>query len=49
MEKISPISAEINKLQKDISYIDKILKDGGNKANLIASKKVNEMKKIIGF
>ena len=49
VEKISPISIEINKLQKDTSYIDKILKEGGNKANSIASKKVEEMKKIIGF
>ena len=29
VEKISPISNEINKLQKDINYIDKILKEGG--------------------
>jgi len=49
VDKISPISIEINKLQKDISYIDKILEEGGNKANIIASKKVKEMKKIIGF
>ena len=49
VEKISPISIEINKLQKDVNYIDKVLKEGGNKANLIASKKVKEMKKIIGF
>jgi len=49
IEKISPISTEINKLQKDTKYIDKILKEGGNKANLIASKKVEEMKEIIGF
>ena len=49
MEKISPISIEINKLQKDTSYIDTILKEGGKRANSIASKKVEEMKKIIGF
>ena len=49
VEKISPISIEINKLQKDIGYIDKVLKEGGNRANLIASKKIEEMKKIIGF
>ena len=49
VEKISPISNEINKLQKDINYIDKILQEGGNRADLIASKKVGEMKKIIGF
>ena len=49
VEKISPISDEINKLQKDVSYIDTILKEGGERANSIASKKVEEMKKIIGF
>ena len=49
VEKIAPISSEINKLQKDISYIDDILKEGGKRANSIASKKVEEMKKIIGF
>ena len=49
VEKISPISTEINKLQKDNNYIDTVLKEGGNKANKIALKKVDEMKKIIGF
>tara|TARA_Y100000741_G_scaffold357997_1_gene336552 strand:+ start:1331 stop:2332 length:1002 start_codon:yes stop_codon:yes gene_type:complete len=49
VEKIFPISSEINKIQKDINYIDSILEEGGKKASLIASKKVKEMKKIIGF
>jgi len=49
VEKISPISTEINKLLKDNAYIDSVLKDGGEKANTIASKKINEMKRIIGF
>ena len=49
VEKIYPISQEINKLQKDNTFIDSVLKDGAEKANIIASKKVEEMKKIIGF
>jgi len=49
VEKISPISDTINKLQKDNNYIDNILKEGGEKANKIASKKIKEIKKIIGF
>ena len=49
VEKISPISIEINKLQKDTNYIDIVLKEGGERADKIASKKVSEMKKIIGF
>ena len=49
VEKISPISNEINKLKKDSKFIDKILQDGAEKADKIASKKVKEIKKIIGF
>ena len=47
--KISPISDEINKLKRDNNFIDKILEDGAEKADKITSKKVKEMKKIIGF
>ncbi len=49
IEEISPISSEISKLQNDSKYIDDILKQGSEKANEISSKKINEMKKIIGF
>ena len=49
VEKISPISNEINKLKNDNDFIDGILKDGAEKADKIAYKKVKEMKKIIGF
>ncbi len=49
VEKISPISIEINKLQKDNNHIDTVLEEGGKRANVIASKKVEEMKKIVGF
>ena len=49
VEKISPISNEINKLRKDNNFIDKILYEGAEKADKIASKKVKELKKIIGF
>ena len=49
VEKIFPISDEINKLKKDNNFIDKILEDGAEKADKITSKKVKEMKKIIGF
>ena len=49
VEKIFPISDEINKLKKDNNFIDKILENGAEKADKIASRKVREMKKIIGF
>ena len=48
-EKILPISNEINKLQKDSKFIDDVLHEGAEKADKIVRKKVEEMKKIIGF
>ena len=49
VEKISPISLEINKLLNDKKHLDKILIEGIEKADKIANKKILEMKKIIGF
>ena len=49
VDKIEPISLEIKKLLDDQSYLDKILLDGAEKANLIASKKIEKMKEIVGF
>ena len=49
VEKIYPISKEINKLLKDYKYIDEILSEGSDKAEKISKKKVREIKKKIGF
>ena len=49
IDKIEPISLEIKKLLNDQSYLDKILLEGVEKANLIASKKIKKIKEIVGF
>jgi len=49
VNKIEPISNEIKKLLGDKSYLDKILLDGVEKANIIASKKIERIKEIVGF
>ena len=49
VNKIEPISNEIKKLLGDKSYLDKILLDGVEKANMIASKKIERIKEIVGF
>ena len=49
VEKIFHICKEINKLQKDNNFIDDVLNEGAKKADEIASKKVKEMKNILGF
>ena len=49
VDKINPISNEIKKLLKDEKYLDKILLEGSEKAEDIASKKVNKIHEIVGF
>jgi tryptophanyl-tRNA synthetase len=49
IEKIEPISIEIKKLLEDKKYLDSILLEGSAKADKIASKKIKEMKDLVGF
>ena len=49
VNQIEPISKEIKKLLDDKQYLDKILLDGVEKANLISSKKIERIKEIVGF
>jgi len=49
IENISPISEEISKLKTDKRHIHQVLKDGSEKAEVIASEKVRKIKEIIGF
>ncbi len=49
VDKIEPITKEIKKLLNDRSYIEQILDEGSKKANEIASKKIKEIHKIVGF
>jgi tryptophanyl-tRNA synthetase len=49
IERIGPISKEIKKLLEDQKFLDSILLEGSDKANKIASKKMKEMKELVGF
>ena len=49
IEKISPISDEIKKLKNDNSFIDQVLLEGKQKAEIISLKKVEKIKELIGF
>ena len=48
-ETIEPISKEIKKLLNDERYLDLILLEGSVKADKIASKKIKEIKELVGF
>ena len=49
VKKIEPISKEIKKLLEDKKYLDEILLDGVEKAHMIASKKIERIREIVGF
>jgi len=49
IEKIYPISIEVNRLKNDEAFIQKVLNEGNVRAIDISSKKIKDMKKIVGF
>ena len=49
IDKIGPISKEIKKLLNEKKYLDEILLEGAKKADKIASKKIKEIKDLVGF
>ena len=49
VDKIEPIGKKIKDLLKDEKYLDKILEEGSEKADNLASKKITEMKTLVGF
>ncbi len=49
VNKINPISSKIKELLDDKVFLEKILKDGYEKANEIASKKIKKIHEIVGF
>ena len=49
VNEINPISLKIKELLDDKVFLEKILKDGYEKANEIASKKIRKIHEIVGF
>ncbi len=49
VNKINPISLKVKELLNDKVFLEKILKDGREKANEIASKKIKKIHEIVGF
>ena len=49
INEINPISLKIKELLDDKVFLEKILKDGYEKANEIASKKIKKIHEIVGF
>ena len=49
VETLAPITKEMRKLLEDKTYLESIIKDGGNRANILAQPIITKVKDIIGF
>ncbi|MGM4889505.1 tryptophan--tRNA ligase [Tardiphaga sp. 1201_B9_N1_1] len=50
VEKLSPIAGEMKRLTtSDLTYVDQVLADGGERAGFIAAETIKSVKDIIGF
>ena len=49
VESLAPVTAEMRRLMDDPAEIDRVLKDGAERASAIAEPVVAETKKIVGF
>ncbi len=47
--KLSPITHEMRRLVADPAYIDSVLKDGGERASVIAEANMRNVRDIIGW
>jgi tryptophanyl-tRNA synthetase len=47
--KLSPLNAEMRRLLADPGYVDSVLKDGADRARVIASETMNHVKDIVGL
>ncbi|MGN6310457.1 MAG: tryptophan--tRNA ligase [Xanthobacteraceae bacterium] len=47
--KLSPITTEMKRLSQDHAYVDSVLIDGGERANVIAEQTIKDVKDIVGF
>ena len=49
VEVICPVGKEINKILQDKSFLEKVLKEGTEKASVIAERNLKEIKNVVGF
>jgi len=49
VEKFGPIGAEMKRLMADPAYVDSVLKDGAERARVIADPVIREVKETVGF
>ncbi|HEV7416524.1 MAG TPA: tryptophan--tRNA ligase [Tianweitania sediminis] len=49
VDKLAPIASEMRRIQADTAYVDAVLKDGGERARVIAEGTMKTVREILGF
>ena len=49
MAKLTPLAAEMRRLLADPAEIDRILKDGADRARAVTAPVIRDVKKLVGF
>ncbi|MCZ2203287.1 tryptophan--tRNA ligase [Bartonella sp. A05] len=49
VHKLAPITQELRRLHKDNAYIDSVLRDGAERASILAENNMKQIRKIVGF
>ena len=49
MTRLGPIGAEMKRIQSDHAYLDAVLKDGADRARVLAAETMTSVKDILGF
>lgn len=49
VKKLAPIAGEMRRIQADTAYVDAVLKDGGERARVIAEGTMKQVRQIVGF
>jgi tryptophanyl-tRNA synthetase len=49
VEKLAPIAAEMRRISTDETYIDAVLRDGANRAGVLAEATMKQVRDIVGL
>ncbi|MGF7158266.1 tryptophan--tRNA ligase [Bartonella heixiaziensis] len=49
VHKLAPITGELRRLHQESSYIDSVLRDGAERASIMAEKNMKKVREIVGF
>lgn len=49
VHKLAPITQELRRLNQESAYIDSVLRDGAERASILAEKNMKQIREIVGF